>query len=112
MRKPYSTPEQYADWKTEILLEYAGNLVHMITTMHDKHGIKDAFDRHIFGNVYDELYAIQTQLDERVNTYASKFLVRRLYGILGEELAAYDKLGREGRLARKLEAHRRVECLG
>lgn len=110
MRKPYALPEQYADWDTEILKEYASNLVYMITKMHSKHGVKSAFDRHVFGNVYDELHAIKTLLDERVHVYASKFLVRRLYGILGEELAAYDKQGREGRLMRKQLDARRRNC--
>ncbi len=103
MRKPYATPEQYADWETEMLKYYASRLASVVMVMCGKHVIEKSFDRHILGNIYDELHAIKTVLDARsVSIYTSKLLLERLLGILESEFAAYDKRGRESRLARKL----------
>ena len=101
MRKPYATPEQYEHWRTEELKLYAGKLAYITMVMIDKHGVNNALDRHILGNLYDELRALKTLLDARIASYASKLLLERLLGILESEFAAYDKRGREARLARK-----------
>lgn len=102
MRKPYATPEEYADYETAYLKRYANKLVYMITVMCEKHGVENAFDRHVLNNAYDELKAIKTVLDTRLDTYPTKLLADRLLAILESEFTAYDQRGRESRLARKL----------
>ena len=101
MRKPYATPEQYEHWRTEVLKLYASNLSRMIMVMCHNGCVENQFDRYMLNNAYDELSAIKTVLDARIAAYTAKLLLERLLGILESEFAAYDKRGREARLARK-----------
>jgi len=102
MRKLYATPEQYTDWETETLKLYASRLAYMVMVMCRNSCVDSSFDRHVLNNAYDELSAIKTILDMRIPAYTIKLLLQHLLGILESEFAAYDKLGRESRLARKL----------
>lgn len=109
MRKPYATPEEYADYETAYLKRYANKLVYMITVMCEKHGVENAFDRHALGNAYDDLKSIKTVLDTRLDTYSTKLLAERILGILESEFAAYDQRGRESRISRRLaKAQKRI----
>lgn len=106
MRKPYATPEMYADYETEELKDHARCIAYMIMVMCQERCVETAFDRHVLNNAYDDLHAIKAILDTRIPTYTTKLMIERLLEKLKIAFDAYDKREREGRLTRKqLKAH-------
>lgn len=107
MRKPYAIPEMYVNWETETLKSYTTSLSYMIIVMCQDRCVETPFDRHVLNNAYDDLSAMKAVLDTRTTTYTTKIMIDRMLETLKNELDAYDKREREGRLARKILNARR-----